>query len=532
MSQSAETGQNNFVNAENATVSWFFPAAIALLTISLFIAVYHETVWSMITVWAESDTFAHGFVIFPIFVFLVWRKRHELARIQPVPVRYGPAVLVIPGFCWFLGHVSDVQVIQQYCFVAAIILLVWTLLGWKVARLLAFPLGFLLFAVPFGKFLVPSMIVFSAEFAIGALRLTGVPVFAEGTSFSTPTAEWHVVEVCSGMRYLIAAIVVGTLYAYLNYQSLSRRLLFILISIVVTLIASGLRVYIVVLIGHFVDMRYAKGVDHLFIGWVFFGLVIFLLFWIGSFWREDTDDSQTGYAEISRTGLAKSPSRSVWVMVGVFSLLALSVWPVLGNWIQARVDADVDVSLKAPAATGGWSLSPASLADWKPNYTGYDAEASQTYQMGDRRVGLYLLYYKAQRQGAELINSRNQIVKPGKWQKAGLSQAMQVRTSGIAVDVMKTKLYSANSKLLVYHWNWFDGRYISSPYWAKFLELKSKLLGKPLPGAAIILFTNYQKEDDVAKQVLESFVADMLPAIERELDEVAARMDSSNDSGS
>jgi EpsI family protein len=215
----------------------------------------------------------------------------------------------------------------------------------------------------------------------------------------------------------------------------------------------------------------------------------------------------------------------------VFSLLALSVWPVLGSWIQAQVETDVVVSLKAPAATGGWSLSPASLADWKPNYTGYDAEVSQAYQKGGHRVGLYLLYYKAQRQGAELINSRNQIVKPGKWQKAGLSEAMQVRTSGLDVDVMKTKLYSANSKLLVYHWNWFDGRYISSPYWAKFLELKSKLLGKQLPGAAIVIFTEYPEDGEIAKQTLQSFIADMLPAIERELDEVATRMDSSNDSG-
>ena len=157
MSQNTETGLTDMVNAEDAAVSWSFPLALVLLTIAFFIALYHGTVWSMISIWAESDTFAHGFVIFPISAFLVWRKRHELAMVQPVPVRYGPAVLVIPGFCWLLGYVSGVQVVQQYCFVTAIILLAWVLLGWKVVKLLAFPLGYLLFAVPFGKFLVPLL---------------------------------------------------------------------------------------------------------------------------------------------------------------------------------------------------------------------------------------------------------------------------------------------------------------------------------------------------------------------------------------
>lgn len=521
MSKDVETGRNDSVNTANAAVSWYFPAMITLLVVSTFIATYHGTAWSMITVWAESDTFAHGFVILPISAFLVWRKRHELVMVQPVPVRYGPAVLVVPGIFWLMGYVSDVQVVQQYCFVSAIILLVWVLLGWEVVKLLAFPLGYLLFAVPFGKFLVPSMIDFSAAFAIGALRLTGVPVFADGASFSTPGIDWKVVEVCSGMRYLIAAVVVGTLYAYLNYQSLGRRLLFILITIVVTLIASGMRVYTIVMIGHFVDIRYAKGFDHLFIGWVFFGVVILLLFWIGSFWREDAGVTHTRHAVVTQAGQKKSAARSEWVVVGLFSLVVLSVWPLLGSWIHARAETDVDVSLQVPAASAGWSLSPDLVADWKPQYKGYDAEVSQTYQKGSLRVGIYLLYYKAQRQGAELINSRNQVVKAGIWRKAAMSEPIPVLASGVAVEVMKTRLYSANRKMLVYNWNWFDGQYISSPHLAKLMELKSKLLGKPLPGAAIVIFTDYQEEGDAAAEALQSFIADMLPAIERELTEAA-----------
>jgi exosortase A len=519
MSQNTETGLTDIVNAEDAAVSWRFPLALVLLTIAFFIVLYHGTVWSMISVWAESDTFAHGFVIFPISAFLVWRKRHELAMVQPVPVRYGPAVLVIPGFCWLLGYVSDVQVVQQYCFVTTIILLVWVLLGWKVVKLLAFPLGYLLFAVPFGKFLVPLMIEFSAVFAINALRFTGIPVFADGTSFSTPGANWIVLEVCSGMRYLIAALVVGTLYAYLTYRSQIRRVLFVLVTIVFTLIASGMRVYIIVMIGHFIDMRYAKGFDHLFIGWVFFGIVMLLLFWIGSFWREDESQVPADSPGLDLDRQAEGMKRSRFVIIGAASLLVLSVWPAVGSWIDSRTEPNIEASLPAPVATAGWSLSPQLVDDWAPHYLGYDAEVHQTYQKDGRKVGVYLPYYQAQRQGAELINDRNRILETSRkvWRKGG-QENTAITVSGQRINALQTRLRSNRGNLLVYHWNWFDGTYVSSPHLAKLLEAKNKLLGRQLPAAAIIVYTDYLEDSDDATRAIQSFINDMLPEIERSLD--------------
>jgi exosortase A len=517
MSQHAATGL--IVNAGNTAVSWRFPAAIVLLTISVFIAIYHGTVWSMITIWAESDTFAHGFVIFPISAFLVWRKRHELAMLQPKPVSFGPAVLVVPGFIWLLGYISDVQVVQQFCFVASFILLVWILLGWQVLKLLAFPLGYLLFAVPFGKFLVPFMIDFSAAFAIGALRLTGIPVFAEGTSFSTPGANWIVLEVCSGMRYLIAALVVGTLYAYLSYRSQIRRLLFVLVTIVITFIASGMRVYMIVMIGHFIDMRYAKGFDHLFIGWVFFGIVMLLLFWIGSLWHEDESQAPVDNPGADMDRHAGRVTRSGFVIIGMTSLLVLSMWPAVGSWIDSRIDATIEVSLPVPVAVSGWSLSPQLVDDWKPYYLGYDAAVHQTYQKEGRRVGVYLPYYQAQRQGAELINDRNRILETSRTGRKKVSQEnLTITVPGEKVNALQTKLRSNQGSLLVYHWNWFEGTYISSPHLAKLLQVKNQLLGRQLPAAAIIVYTDYLEDSDDAVRALQSFINDMLPEIERSLD--------------
>ena len=45
-----------------------------------------------------------------------------------------------------------------------------TIVGLRVARILVFPLAFLLFAVPAGEVLVPTLIQWTADFTVGALR--------------------------------------------------------------------------------------------------------------------------------------------------------------------------------------------------------------------------------------------------------------------------------------------------------------------------------------------------------------------------
>lgn len=527
MNQRAEVQLAGGSYTGNRAIAWTFPAVFTLLAIAATLTIYRETAWSMVTIWRDSDTFAHGFVILPISAFLVWRKRHELAMLQPGPVRYGPVVLIAPGLIWLLGYISDVQVVQQFCLVGIIILLVWALLGWEVVKLLAFPLAYLLFAVPFGKFLVPYMIDFSATFAIAALRLTGVPVFADGTSFSTPGTDWVVLEVCSGMRYLIAALVVGTLYAYLSYQSQIRRVIFIFFTILFTFFASGMRVYIIVMIGHFIDMRYAKGFDHLFIGWVFFGIVMMLLFWIGSFWGEDERQVPAGDPGHDLDKQAGAVTRSGFVVIGMASLLVLSAWPAAGSWMESRTEAYIEVSLPVPAAVSGWSLSPQLVDDWKPYYIGYDAELHQTYSKEGREVGIYLPYYQAQRQGAELVNSSNRLLETSRagWRKSGQKNIV-VTVSEQTFNIVQTKLISNRRRLLVYYWNWFDGTNVTSPHLAKILEVKNRLFGRPLPAAAVIVYTDLH-EDSVedAARAIESFLNDMFSSIERSL-ELAAGQDS------
>ena len=161
-------------------------AAVALCIVWVF-AWYWETTFSIVAIWERSETFAHGFVILPIVLYLVWRERDELARIPTRP--FYPALLGIAGAgaMWLLGELASVQALAHFGLVAMVPFTVWAVLGTRMAKALAFPLAFLFFAVPFGDFLVPTFIDWTADFTIAALRFSGIPVYREGNYFQIPS---------------------------------------------------------------------------------------------------------------------------------------------------------------------------------------------------------------------------------------------------------------------------------------------------------------------------------------------------------
>ena len=43
------------------------------------LVLYRETAAGMVAIWSRSDTYAHGFVVPLISLWLIWRMRHTLA---------------------------------------------------------------------------------------------------------------------------------------------------------------------------------------------------------------------------------------------------------------------------------------------------------------------------------------------------------------------------------------------------------------------------------------------------------------------
>lgn len=501
--------------------------------IALQVLVYFSTYLSMGQVWWRSETFSHGFLIFPIAAWLIWRNRAELARLPLAPDLRALVPLLSLVLGWAVARSVDVLVVEQYAVVVMLPVLVWLCLGLRAVWALAFPLAFILLAVPVGEFLIYPMMEFTAAFTVNAVRLTGIPVYWDGMFFTLPSGTWNIVEGCSGVRYIIASVTLGVLYAYLTYHSYWRRAAFILAACLVPVIANGMRAFIIVMLGHFSGMKLAVGVDHLIYGWVWFGIVMFFLFWAGGFFRDD-EPAPVGPDLSGRTGITgiNCPDESgptggdgpdssgqplrPWYLVAASGVALLILGPLWVAWIDARPHTE-NFRIPEPAAAGSWSATD-PVTDWKPHYINPTDERQSSYSDGTHALGVYLAYYGHQEQDAELINSQNVMIeqKHPIWRQP-MQGTREVRVGDATIPLIESRLESDQQRLLVWHWMRVGGRDVNNPYVGKVYEALGRLGGGGRDGFGIVVYAPYTDNPDVARTQMQAFIEAMLPSINEAL---------------
>ena len=488
---------------------------LVLLFVSLagLIWIYHGTAATLYTLWSSSETYAHGFVIFPISLYLIWSKRATLNKITPRPSIRATLALALLCLGWLVAQTANVQVIAQYMFVAMIPALVTALLGWRVARAIAFPLAFTLLAVPFGDVFIRPLIDFTAHFSVSALQLTGIPVYRDGSHITLPSGSWMVVDACSGLRYLIASFTLGCLYAYLTYHSLLRRLLFIVMSLIVPIIANGIRAYLIILLGHLSSMKLATGVDHLIYGWLFFGLVMFLLFWAGNRWRENdvrpTPNEAAGIIPLAGATPLKA---------AVFAATALAIaWaaPVYLQHLEQQAYNPAPVSLSLPENFDGWTATPATIG-LQPIFPGATATLMQEYRQGNQVIGIYLAYFRNENANAKAVTSQNLLAA----EKSPTWSLFHESIRELHVEpkhVRQSSLVWGNRKLMAWQWYWIAGTQTANPYLAKMLQAKQHLFGQGDDSTDVVIFAPYDAKPDDLAIVMEDFITHASPAIRNTL---------------
>jgi len=540
----------------SSLIAGFFLLAIGIL--------YWPTYAGIFAVWWHNETFAHGFLIPLIIAYLLWEKRTEVATVSPQPAPLAVLFSLTWSFLWLLGYIADIAVVQQFAVVAMLPTLVWLVFGNSVAAKIMFPLGYFIFAVPLGEFLVPVLQNFTAAFVVKILQLTGVPVLWEGLFFYLPTGSFEVAKACSGVRYLIASLALGTLYAYITYTSQWRRLLFIGLALIVPIIANGIRAYGIVMMAYLSDYKLAAGVDHILYGWLFFGLVMFVMFWIGSLFKDSSakerpvEDLQNteSTAEVSQNlsessngvvvldqvttpGHAKvNMSNNTALRTGVWVVLALAVTasaPGLATWLDARASQVVPSVVVLPIGVSGWEgprhVEVESKNAWRPQFPGATeyrgryiagtadsaiaiSDAILTTPVISHSIDVYIAYFNHQQQGGELVNVMNAVFdhEEERLLKEGM-YSLNLR-SGQTWELRETHVkYRGGSKRLIWQWYEIAGSATNNNVTAKLFEIRRRLLLPNQHSAAIVVSSLYDISADEARERMTLYLNDMLPAL-------------------
>ena len=504
--------------------AWRRALLVLALAWGVILYLHWPTARAMAAVWDSSETFAHAWVVPPIALWLAWRLRDSLAAIQPRPAASALLLTALLSLLWLLGQLVAVNTATQFALVGLLVLAVPAVMGWSVARALAFPLGFLFFAVPFGDFLTPYLMTWTADITVAALRLTGIPVYREGLQFVIPSGTWSVVEACSGIRYLLASLMVGALYAHLNYQSTRKRLLFIGVAILVPIVANWLRAYMIVMLGHLSGNELAVGADHLVYGWVLFGVIIMLLYWIGARWAEAVEVSPPA-----------PPAAGPWpagLGATVSALmLALVLMPLLLMRHFESAGSQAAPVLQSSGPWGGdWQPGADPAAAWQPVHVGPVATLRTGLSGGDgANLGVHVAYFRNQDARRKLIGSGNRLLADEGY--GGNALALKLRrlpTPAGAIELREALLPAANRgpagaspALLVWQVYWIDGQLVAGDVKGKLLGAWGRLAGRGDDSAAILLFAD-ATQAQAAEVALSRFVATGLPALVGQLERARA----------
>ena len=116
-----------------------------LLLLAALLLVFRDTATAMVGIWTRSETFAHAFLVPPITLWLVWRRRLDLALLQPQPAPWVLLPIAAVALLWLLGELAGVNAATQFALVALIVLAVPAVFGLAVARCITFPLVFCIF---------------------------------------------------------------------------------------------------------------------------------------------------------------------------------------------------------------------------------------------------------------------------------------------------------------------------------------------------------------------------------------------------
>lgn len=472
------------------------PGLVGILVLVVWAAVSWPGLHSLHQRWIRFDeAYALGYPAIILAVY--WLFRHRTVFLHR---SLAPAWSALPVFLGALlghtmGQLVQLQLLQQLGALGMLWGGATLILGWSAGRLLLFPLLLVLLAVPLWDFLIDPLRMMAVWFTQHMLDWWGVPAHIDGYFITLRAGRVEVAGGCSGLNLLLAMTLVGLMFAESHWLPRARRVAIVLLAIAIGILDNWIRVFTLVMIGHYSDMQSELMHHHGNFGWWIFAASLPPFFWLA--------------ARIENAGHIFSEPRSVptplaphWRLVtvaAVVTLVTMVVTSALVSQVQQRRGKAVN-GFTGPS--GGAMVDPA----WLPLYLGQDKTQGWRVLSGDRELELIALTYVEQRADKKLIYYGNRIAEASHLQSLGDKMIAPGFNVNLAI------VHGANPRVIWWYW-WVDGKSSTSAFKTKLLQLQAMLTGDP--SAALIALSvpcrpsNCQKtaedlEPLVAPRLIES----------------------------
>ncbi len=426
---------------------------------AVWLTAYFPVAYSIAEAWLDNGSYSHGFIALAFSLYIAWQQRRKL---RPAGTLNWLALGALLGLSlvWWLGSTANVLKVEQLAVFLVLIMSLVLMFGWSILRILKYPFIIVLLVIPVWDFIQEPLQSLSAWVTLQILQGAGIPVLVQGFEFTVPGGRFVVEEACSGLGFLLTAVMLAVFYGYLNHLDRKSQVVLVTISILIALVANWIRITSIMLIGNRYGMDHMIVTDHLMFGWIVFAIALIPFFWISyRFFPQQVRVETT----VTR-GIDSVPVR----IVG-FAVVAIAILPVTGFLLAGAGNGSLDLSLPDTPAEFIVQDRRAAGVEWQPVFTGASQTTMAAYRYHGRPFDALLVSYREQAQGRELINVNNRLYSE-QWRSLE-EDTLELGSADRTVRRLELVSTRGEKRTLIY-WYIINGVPASDSFRAKFLELK------------------------------------------------------------
>jgi len=464
---------------------------------------------------------SHGLVIMAISLYLVWGKRQELKKQPFKPNMIFGSLLTVLG-CAFLvaGNYTFSVILSDVSLVITLFGLTWLLLGTDRMRILALPIGYLIFAYPLFDYLPANILVrlqqITAWVAAGLLKSTGMTVYRDSIFLELPNATLQVAQVCAGTSHIIALIAVSILLAHFTLDGWIKKIALVTAALFIGLAANGVRVAVIGFLSVFGRDASLHGPgDILYVSFVFLAglaVIIGLNYLLGGRRISSAgDDNREHHPDEPDRAAIKGHGCRTWenargtifyLPFVIATLIPLSAFAYMHTHSPQPLPLENTLST-LPLTIGEWQATCAEKTDFIPSDMRPDEMLVRCYRNGKgQEVHLYVAYFTQQQQKRKVTDfTLNSYVEGEEYPVfAGREQVMLRRA------IPNRRGATGNT----YFWYSIDGKAISDRLQAKMTLIKNGIMHQRTNGCLTLIRVENGHESPKIKtmedrEIIEAF---------------------------
>ncbi len=487
---------------------WLAAGACLVLVAVVLGGLFRAEVEGAYGVWLGSTAYNHCFLILPVALYLAWQRREALRELAPRP-DFRMLILLLPlSLAWLVAAMLSILEAQQLLVVTMFQVTALALVGGAVYRAMLTPFLYLYFLVPTGYFLVPALQQFTAWFTVLGLRLVHIPVFWDGTLIEIPAGQFVVAEACAGLRFLIASVAFGVFFAALMYKSRIRWMGFVALSVIIPIVANGLRAFGLLVLAELSGSASMVMADHIIYGWVFFTLVTFVLIFIGKSFSDRDARADVPRRPPLRAAVAPVPAWTFAAVAGL-SLVLAAVGPGYARLLDRRAGMIDLAAAPAPGVASAWRAAPVT-EPWQPVVINPDRAYLQGFGDGSAHVIRYVALYAVGGLHNNLGRGYNEIADFEHWRLVAQGQT-PAKIDGKDAVVGTTVIESNVRRLLIWDFYVVGDAIFAGRTAAKLAQLRGLVSHESPVTAFVAVAADATDSRAAAAAVLARFLAQAPP---------------------